>query len=199
MGDATVYDSQHGVHGDIIASHALSTTLREDDLGSDSPGFFVFLHIYDVSRNSSIHLLNSILAHKSSPVKFGGVFHAGVEVAGIEWGYGYQPRLSKSGVHSCLPRKHSQHSFRQTVVLPSTKLTEDQINDVISDLIEEYPGNDYHLLSRNCCHFADDFAQRLGVGGIPSWVHRLANVGAVLNSVMSVASVDGMVPTSVRA
>ena len=41
-----------------------------------------------------------------------------------------------------------------------------------------YPGGDYDLLRRNCCHFADDFARRLGVGGIPSWIMRLAKIGA---------------------
>ena len=24
---------------------------------------------------------------------------------------------------------------------------------------QEYPGPDYHILSRNCCHFADDFSR----------------------------------------
>merc|ERR1712226_984265 len=49
---------------------------------------------------------------------------------------------------------------------------------IISCMVEEYPGDDYDLLRRNCCHFADDFCQRLGVGSIPGWIYRLARVGA---------------------
>jgi len=48
--------------------------------------------------------------------------------------------------------------------------------DVLTDLCEEYRGEEYHMLRRNCCHFADDFAKRLAVGGIPTWVHRLAQL-----------------------
>jgi len=58
---------------------------------------------------------------------------------------------------------------------------------VISALIEDYPGHDYHILRRNCCHFADDFCRRLGVGGIPSWIHRLARVGAEIDTLLHAA------------
>merc|ERR1712014_24929 len=58
------------------------------------------------------------------------------------------------------------------------------IADIIAVMIEEYPGNDYDLLRRNCCHFADDFCQRLGVGRIPAWVYRLARIGARIDWVL---------------
>merc|ERR1719433_2554786 len=47
---------------------------------SGSEGLPVHLHIYDVTREQSIQRINSILAHESSPLKLGGIFHAGVEV-----------------------------------------------------------------------------------------------------------------------
>ncbi|CAE7283269.1 unnamed protein product [Symbiodinium sp. CCMP2592] len=49
------------------------------------------------------------------------------------------------------------------------------------------PTPDYDLLRRNCCHFADDFARRLGVGGIPGWVMRLAKVGAGVEAMIASA------------
>lgn len=80
-------------------------------------------------------------------------------------------------------------------MLRATRLSEDAIAEVISQLIEEYPGDDYDLLRRNCCHFADDFCRRLGVGGIPGWVHRLARIGARFEQLFrSVRSVADAVP-----
>ena len=40
----------------------------------------VQLHVYDVSKDEKIGSINRWLAPRSSPLKFGGVFHAGVEV-----------------------------------------------------------------------------------------------------------------------
>mmetsp|Transcript_116693 Transcript_116693/g.341613 ORF Transcript_116693/g.341613 Transcript_116693/m.341613 type:complete len:365 (-) Transcript_116693:82-1176(-) len=149
-------------------------------------GLTVRLHIYDVSREESIQKLNRVLAHQYSPVKLGGVFHAGVEVNGLEWSFGYSPAEAHPGVACVQPKKHPQHHFRQTVVLKETKMPPEDIAGIISNMIEEYPGYDYDLLRRNCCHFADDFCRRLGVGGIPGWVHRLARLGASIDNVMRI-------------
>merc|ERR1719454_257679 len=45
-------------------------------------------HIYDVSQEEGIQKLNGWLAARHSPLRFGGIFHAGVEVNGLEWSYG---------------------------------------------------------------------------------------------------------------
>jgi len=68
-----------------------------------------------------------------------------------------------------------------------TKLPEQEIGRIISDLLEDYPGRSYDVLRRNCCHFAEDFCLRLGVGGIPAWVHRLARVGANVDAMVQAA------------
>jgi len=149
-----------------------------------SEALVVRLNIYDVSREESIQKLNRVLAHQYSPIKLGGVFHAGVEVNGLEWSFGFSPAETHPGVACVQPKRHPQHHFRQTVVLRETKVAAEDIAGIISDMIEEYPGNDYDLLRRNCCHFADDFCRRLGVGGIPGWVHRLARLGASIDNVM---------------
>lgn len=139
-------------------------------------GLPVWLHIYDVSQSEGIQKLNWFLANKNAPVKLGGVFHAGVEVNGLEWSFGFCAK--KTGVTCTKPRTHREHRYRQTVELNSTTLHPDEIAHLISELIEEYPGDGYDLLRRNCCHFADDLCVRLGVGSIPGWVYRLARIGA---------------------
>lgn len=124
----------------------------------------VKLNIYDVSHESSIQNLNVFLAHPLSPFKFGGVFHAGVEIGGEEWSFGYAP--SGSGLHCSLPREHPQHNFRVSALLET--------------MLDEYPGSSYHLIRCNCNHFASDFLKRLGVGELPAWVERLAWIGESL-------------------
>jgi len=152
-----------------------------------SKGLPVRVHIYDVSQQESIQRINKIFAHKRSPLKLGGVFHAGVEVNGLEWSYGFTLSETRSGVSCVEPRAHPQHHYRQTVALSGANMPEGAIANIISDLIEEYPGDDYDLLRRNCCHFADDFCKRLGTGGIPGWVHRLARLGASVDTMLKAA------------
>lgn len=147
-------------------------------------GTAVFLHIYDVSQEDGVRKLNKVLAHKYSPLKLGGVFHAGVEVNGLEWSYGMSQSETLPGLSCVLPKQHPSHRYRQSVKLNRTKFTAEDIAELISQLAEEYPGHDYHLLRRNCCHFADDFCQRIGAGRIPGWVHRLARIGANVDTIM---------------
>jgi len=179
--ESQLWESEHGAEAQALTRRSLSMASQDEGL------LPVYVHIYDVSKEESIQSLNSILAHKNSPVKFGGVFHAGVEVNGLEWSYGYSPSLSKPGVSCGKPRIHPQHVYRQTITLRNTKVVAEMIAEIISQLIEEYPGSDYNLLRRNCCHFADDFCRRLGVGGIPGWVHRLARLGAGVEAMIQSA------------
>merc|ERR1711972_908310 len=97
-------------------------------------GHPVKLHIYDVSQEESVQKINRILAHKQAPLKLGGVFHAGVEVNGLEWSFGYQPNDTKYGVSCVQPKTHPQHHYRQTVVLKRTQLSPERIANTISNL-----------------------------------------------------------------
>jgi len=126
--------------------------------------------------------MNSLLL---STTNLGGAFHAGVEVGGLEWSFAYNPQFLKPGVQSVKPQCDMQHNFRQTVQMGCTTLSASEIRSLISDLIEEYPGTSYSLLTRNCCHFADHFCQRLGVGPIPDWVYRMARIGASAEEAMA--------------
>jgi hypothetical protein len=156
---------------------------------TSGPRLAVRLHIYDVSHEDAVIQINQVFARKDSPVKLGGAFHVGVEVNNMEWCFGFSQSDTKPGVTCVMPRAHPNHHFRQSVFLGYTTLTAEDISVVISDLIEKYPGPDYDLLSRNCCHFADDFCTRLGVGHIPGWIHRFADIGTHLVGVLQTASV----------
>jgi hypothetical protein len=152
----------------------LSALLSQLDIKACLP-VPVFLHVYDVSRNAGIQQLNGLFANRHSSVKLGGLFHVGIEVLGVEWSFVWN--AEGTGVESTEPRGNVQHHFRETVALPCTKLSVSDINEILRALHGDYQGPDYCLLRRNCCHFAEDFSQRLGVGPIPAWVHRFAQIG----------------------
>jgi len=137
-------------------------------------GLPVLLHIYDVSQDSRVQGLNSLFAHRFSPLK-SGIFHAGVEVAGREYSFGYCAQGSGVGISK--PKGHPSHHYRETCHLSRTTLSEADIIRLLQGMASEYPGSAYHVVRRNCCTFSDDFCQRLGVGRVPPWVHRLARLG----------------------
>mmetsp|Transcript_72650 Transcript_72650/g.135753 ORF Transcript_72650/g.135753 Transcript_72650/m.135753 type:complete len:622 (+) Transcript_72650:92-1957(+) len=175
-------DEQAPLLGQASTSGTPEVTPRVGVRGPVQEQFEVCLHIYDVSQKAAIQRLNGLLANKFLPVKLGGVFHAGVEVDGVEWSFGHT--AEGTGVSSTeRPKNHPHHHFRQTVHLPSTTLSRREINRVISELMDEYQGREYSVLRKNCCHFADDFCQRLGVGRMPGWVYRLARLGARIDCV----------------
>jgi len=135
----------------------------------------VYIHVYDVSNESYIQQLNALFAHKSAPFRLGGVFHAGVEIAGREWTYGHTVAAG-TGVTWREPRTDPQHHYRETVNIGSTRLSVRDVGALLEKLTSEYQGNSYSLLGKNCCHFAEEFCQRLGVGSLPPWVHRLSRM-----------------------
>ncbi|CAJ1328713.1 unnamed protein product [Effrenium voratum] len=113
-----------------------------------------------------------------SPFKFGGLFHAGVEIGGKEWSFGYA--AVGSGVHCSTPRKHPLHNYRETLELGVTSLSQAEVRSLLEAMVREYPGRGYHLIRCNCCHFASDLCRRLGVGDVPAWLERLAWIGESL-------------------
>lgn len=147
----------------------------------------ILLHIYDVTQEPKIQRLNKVLANKRMPLKFGGIFHAGVEVDGNEWSYGCTDSWEDPGVTPNIPKMHPDHHYRQTVKMRTTDLSALQVQGILEELMLQYTGPTYDLFRKNCCHFAEDFCQRLGVGCIPAWVHRLARLAARIESILEAA------------
>lgn len=143
---------------------------------SSSSALHVTLNIYDVGSLGASTALNNVLRPMGT-----GAFHCGVEVNGREWSYGYLEQ--GTGVFCCIARHCPHHIFRETVPMGFCKMTEKQVNELLTLLMLEWKGCDYDALSHNCCHFSDALCRRLGVGAIPAWVTNLAGNAA--------AAVDG--------
>eukprot|EP00930_Biecheleria_cincta_P004411 TRINITY_DN105326_c0_g1_i1.p1 TRINITY_DN105326_c0_g1~~TRINITY_DN105326_c0_g1_i1.p1 ORF type:complete len:655 (-),score=97.63 TRINITY_DN105326_c0_g1_i1:34-1998(-) len=142
---------------------------------SNIESFRVHLHVYDVSHHPSVQWLNSVFASPYSPIKLGGIFHVGVEIDRKEWSFGH--KATGSGVFSTTPLGNVQHHFRETIALTPSKLGRGEIAAIIQEMSDRWQGRTYHLLRRNCCHFADELCQKLGAGRIPEWTHRIAGIG----------------------
>eukprot|EP00923_Selenidium_pygospionis_P010293 GHVN01017916.1.p1 GENE.GHVN01017916.1~~GHVN01017916.1.p1 ORF type:complete len:410 (-),score=100.01 GHVN01017916.1:367-1596(-) len=101
-----------------------------------------------------------------------GAFHAGVSVCGVEYSFG-QTNEPMPGVTAIRPQQHDVHIYRETVVMGHTHLTEMQVQVLIDYMRDEWSGNTYHILRKNCINFCDQFCCLLGVGGVPEWITSL--------------------------
>lgn len=66
--------------------------------------------------------------------------------------------------------------FRESVYLGETALSKQSVEKLIKSMGDEYTGDRYHLISKNCNHFAAHLAKELTGVDIPSWVNRLASL-----------------------
>jgi len=119
----------------------------------------VRLHVYTVLTNDYLGKLNQFTR---DTLDSGGVFHAAVEVYGAcEWSFGATNR--GTGVYSSSPRADEQHTFRETVEMGFTSMSEEEYRKVLAEMMHDWQGPDYNVLNRNCCSFADELLQKLGV------------------------------------
>mmetsp|Transcript_14032 Transcript_14032/g.30470 ORF Transcript_14032/g.30470 Transcript_14032/m.30470 type:complete len:313 (+) Transcript_14032:104-1042(+) len=132
----------------------------------------VFLNVYDLGTKPRTQVLNQILRMMGS-----GAFHTGVQVYGREWSYRGAMRHG-TGVFCCAPQGCDSHTFRESVFMGDTFLSERQVVIIIHQLEAQWLANQYSLLRQNCCHFCDALCNQLGVGEIPQKVKNLAQTGA---------------------
>lgn len=141
----------------------------------------VRVNIYDVGTSGGSSVLNSLLRPMGA-----GAFHCGVEVYGLEWSFSdaagpaRQDSLLRSGIFSSWPKKCKGHRFKESMEIGFTAKSEVQVLMLISKMEEKWPLSSYDVLSKNCCHFADELCVQLGVGHIPPLLMKLAELGASL-------------------
>ncbi|EFJ49855.1 hypothetical protein VOLCADRAFT_73996 [Volvox carteri f. nagariensis] len=110
-----------------------------------------------------------------------GIFHSGVEVYGVEYAYGGHD-YDYSGVFATNPRDApGQVVFRESIPMGETTMTQQEIHHLVQRMGNEYKGNNYHLLQRNCNHFANDLCRQLVGRDAPSWINRLAGIAVMLH------------------
>ncbi|CAH2077302.1 unnamed protein product, partial [Thlaspi arvense] len=104
-----------------------------------------------------------------------GIYHSGLEVHGVEYGYGAHEK-SSTGIFEVEPRKCPGFTFRKSILVGETEMKAKEVRSFMEKLGEEYQGNKYHLITRNCNHFCNQACLKLTQKAIPSWVNRLARL-----------------------
>ncbi|GAM21483.1 hypothetical protein SAMD00019534_046580 [Acytostelium subglobosum LB1] len=153
---------------------------RKDGANNNTP---VYLNIYD------LHDVNNYLYNIGL-----GAYHSGVEVNGSEYSFGGH-EYDFSGVFEIEPRTATGARFRERVQVGETNKTRSQVQSVIDQLSEEYSGNSYHTLQRNCNCFSQELVHRLTGNNIPNYVNRLANFGSLFSCMLPNSLLGMKTPT----
>ncbi|VUC56950.1 PPPDE peptidase, putative [Plasmodium berghei ANKA] len=153
-----------------------SSTIPSPDVNSN----MVYLNIYDLDNVSKV--INSV----AKPIGT-GAFHAGVEVYGYEYSFGYVSN-GKTGVMKSNPRYHPHHVYRESISMGKTPLTKTEVDLLVDAMKLQWIGDTYDILSRNCLNYADYFCNLLDVGGVPDWLMSLQKNLIWVKSNINVAS-----------
>lgn len=126
----------------------------------------VTLHVYDLSESNV------------SYYKLGfGLYHSGIEVNGVEYSWG------TDGPFRNEPKKAYGVLYRESILLGHTNKNSAEITKIAADVAEtlKREGN-YHILQRNCNHFAKAFSEKLvPESSFPGWVNRAAGLGSAFS------------------
>ncbi|KAL8054535.1 hypothetical protein ABFX02_05G142400 [Erythranthe guttata] len=112
-----------------------------------------------------------------------GIYHSGVQVHGIEYAFGAHEH-SATGIFEVEPKHCPGFTFRKSILIGRSDLGLNEVSEFMEKLAEEYSGNTYNLITRNCNHFCNDVCLRLTGRPIPRWVNRLARLGLFCNCVL---------------
>lgn len=132
----------------------------------------IFLNVYDLTPANSYSIWLGF-----------GIFHSGIQVYGMEYGFGAHD-FPISGVFEVEPKSCPGFIYRCSIPLGNVSKSPAEFREFIESVASEYHGDTYHLISKNCNHFTDDISQRLTGKKIPGWVNRLAKLGAVCSCLL---------------
>lgn len=97
-------------------------------------------------------------------------------VHGVEYAFGAH-EYPTTGIFEGEPKQCEGFSFRKAILIGWTDVGPEEVRGIMGDFAEEYKGNAYNLITKNCNHFCNDACIRLTGNPIPSWVNRLARIG----------------------
>ncbi|QCD99298.1 hypothetical protein DEO72_LG7g579 [Vigna unguiculata] len=111
------------------------------------------------------------------------IFVVVVVVHGVEYGFGAHER-DTTGIFEVEPRRCPGFTFRKSIFIGSTDMGARDVRELMERMAEDYSGNTYHLIQKNCNHFCDDVCVKLTGKSTPRWVNRLARLGFLCNCVL---------------
>lgn len=162
-----------------------------------TPTTEITLNVYDISTPSEPNLIPTLNSYASYAGL--GVFHSGVEISGTEYCFGGHDS-SSTGVFTIPPRSAPDAIFRQSISMGRSNLSPRAIERVLDRAADDFQGNSYNLLTRNCNTYADAVCRELVGRGIPGWVNRLAFIGSRFQALLPAGmDVPGIAPVTAEA
>lgn len=170
----------HKAHCDLLHAAEASPTsqgrqhlvaLRDHGREGRPKRHTVWLNVYDIDEVTA--QLNAAGLHAANI----GVYHCGVEVMGDEWFFAWGA-TNASGVWHNQPKGHGIHIFKESLCMGESELADTEIREVLAELMEEWAGNSYHPVTRNCIDFAEAVILALRCQEtMPSWVRGAVDLG----------------------
>jgi hypothetical protein len=109
-----------------------------------------------------------------------GLHHSGVEISGVEYSF-----ASGAGIfESTTPTIVNGAKFRTRIDLGSFDGGSAQLKQVLHELRDSFAGDSYHLIRRNCNHFASALVWRLLHRKIPSYVNRVSELALCVSCLL---------------
>ncbi|KAK6912285.1 PPPDE peptidase domain [Dillenia turbinata] len=129
----------------------------------------VYLNVYDLtSMNGYAYWLGL------------GAYHSGVEVRGVEYAFGAH-EYATTGIFEGEPKRCEGFRYRETILIGKTEMSVNEVGRAMQELAEEFRGNAYNLITKNCNHFCDQACLRLTGNHIPNW-KRVLELGQLVIS-----------------
>jgi len=130
-----------------------------------------------------------------------GIYHCGVEVYGVEYGYGGHP-FPFSGIFEMIPKDSEElgetFRYKESIEIGQTDFTKQEIEQIVILLGREYRGIDYHLMNKNCNSFSSRFCKTICGEDIPSWVNRLAYLTTFVPFIERVIPKEWISPVAIQ-
>ncbi|KAG8465488.1 hypothetical protein KFE25_002795 [Diacronema lutheri] len=147
----------------------------------------VRVHVYRLVSSRTNRLIQS--------VGVGGVYHTGVEVGGVEYGFGYHEH-DFSGVWKQIPRQLPRDFARGRAVhcalidMGVVTLSARALQQLLAECMREFVGKEYSVLHRNCNHFTAELCERLVHKPPPRWINAAAAKGAIVSRTLARATLS---------
>lgn len=129
----------------------------------------IYLNVYD------LHEVNDCLWNIGL-----GFYYSGIEIYNNEYGY-----ISIQGICTDKPKSLKKIKFREAVLLGTTNKSVDEIKNIINDLKNEFPVEEYHPIYNNHNNFTNELSRILTGNNIPDYVNRMSYLGICISKVIA--------------
>ncbi|KAL9645301.1 hypothetical protein ABK040_002501 [Willaertia magna] len=148
----------------------------------------IYLNVYDLTDNSQFY-----------PVGL-GFYHSGLEINGTEYTFG------REGTFQHEAKKAPSVPLRESILLSTIELNREKLKSIIDQVSLEYNKLKYHILKRNCNHYAKALYDKIienstiniqqSSKSIPKYINRMAWLGTKCSCFVPPEILNANVPSS---